>query len=267
MMNSKIRCYISTVVLVFVAMLIIKSGDIYAGQPQQINKEVVPSKAKYKSKKLKPGQKATYLENYRYRVTVPSDGYLTIIFDKGNTGDLIVYRKLESEKVTEGWLYQHGYERKLIIPVSKGNYYFDGGFQLGDDILWHGGYKYKFTKVRDPENYCMTKAIYAKRNKEMKIFDTPDNRYKRWFKIKLTKKQKIAVSGGFHGAIFGGTADCDLYNSDLEYLENVGWHPTEKAYEPGIYYLVVSVYQDISTLEMPDPCFIKFSWIGHTFVK
>ena len=129
---------------------------------------------------------------YRYKVTVPSSGYLKIQGD-----DPSFYAKLNDPESYAYHVYTNTVEIDKI-PVDKGTYYFGS-----DD--YDIRFKYSFQSVPMPKNYCAKKAVKLKAGKTVTAWITKQHYYCRWYKIKLTKKKKITFwSNGF----------VDVYSSD-----------------------------------------------------
>ena len=107
-------------------------------------------------------------------------------------------------------------------------------------------------------NYCIQNAIQIKANRKAEFAQTKNQCYKRWYKIKLNKRQKITipvVTSRFN-------LDCSLYDSNLNYIkckENESTHTitTYGEQAKGTYYLVFE--DDFSEL-LDKGCYYGFYW-------
>lgn len=103
----------------------------------------------------------------------------------------------------------------------------------------------KRTNVINKPNYCLSNALHVKRRKKIEIAQTKANNYDRWYKIVLTKKQKITISGDFRQ--YDIINSCDLYDSNFNSIRCTytdGTVETDGKQPKGTYYLVVkdSIY-------------------------
>lgn len=172
-------------------------------------------------------------QSYTYnKITVPSDGYITITMagnnDKSHV-DIWLYDKKKS--YSNGTLCTSEKTMTVKCAVSKGTYYLRGSSY--DSYK----YKWKFTKAVNKPNYTASKALALKANKEVVVVNTPKDTYDRWYKIKLTKKKSINYWYSGYGYV-------TLYDEDMEQLdtlydEDEGCYYTRKLLPKGTYYVRV----------------------------
>ena len=175
---------------------------------------------------------------YRYKLVIPADGYLKVWLGKKGTGDVtygsfLIFRTLKSERE---WNLGHRsvYSGLIYIPISKGTYY----------CSWNcdnNQMKYQFIKVKQKKNYTLTKAAQLKKGKKEVVCQTPMYNYSRWYKIKLTKEQKITVKTNltfpiiifdqWHDEVSSFTSSVGNYNTTVQ---------THEVQAPGTYYICVN---------------------------
>ena len=198
----------------------------------------------YKVIALKPNVSVTQRKNdtkktddgtsrtvYYYKAVAPSEGYFTVTVKKGlskNNAQLKIYNDLGPKPIGN---FKDKQDVVRVLPVSKGALYFRAS--SGNTI------DYKFTKVVQKNNYCRAKALPLKKGKKETVCQTPKYNYVRWFKINLTKKQKITLycSGRSHASIFDDGLN-SVHSSSIS-TSNTMWaiERTEKKMPKGSYYI------------------------------
>ena len=182
--------------------------------------------------------KSTY-----YKIVVPGEGYITLSA-KNTKGGVAYFDILDSNKEpfcdTETLFASGKKPQSIKVPVSKGKYY----IRLNEDDYWDlGGYAYaknKFTSVKQPENYCMGKALTLKAGSYKKIYQTPKYSFDRYFKIKLTKAKKITIKSKSEVLIYDDEGNwIDTTSSDTGGI----WTNKTKKLKAGSYYIRV-LYSD-----------------------
>ena len=210
------------------AMLLLPAGrvsakDIYKSIPLKQNKTV-----KQKANMYTTGK--TYY--YRYKISVPGDGYIT--FDlKKNGHSSISFSLFHGLKDTDEfyWFSSSRKKERLLIPVSKGSFYVSDHEKNG--IRW------KFTRVKAGSNYSPEKASALQAGKKVKICQTPDYNFSRWYKITLRKKQPVTfwAEKGEQVKIY----DEDFTNYSVEHAGSGSLkYFTSNSLEPGTYYLCMN---------------------------
>ena len=192
--------------------------------------------------------------NTYYKVTVKDDGYLTVSAkeSKLSYGYINVdgYKKVgKNYNHITGILSSDKKSASGKFAVKKGTYYLQGTYGTQ--------FKYTFTKAVFKENYCASKAIDLKSNKEVVVVNTPKKAYDRWYKIKLTKKQKLTFwSTGAGGAsIF----DSNMKIVDVKYddKDDTKWYSSSKL-KKGTYYVRISNGAIVGFSD--EPAVATFKW-------
>lgn len=154
---------------------------------------------------LSPGRWVSANQKTWLRINVAKTGYLTFntTGGEGDTGSSPWLNLYNSSKAVylDLFLGDGG-----CVPVKKGTYYVR--------LEWSGRIKYSFTKDPSKKNYSKKKAVKLKKNKRAVtvIYASGKKKtWKRYYKIKLTKKQylhlKITVN---HTPSEIGGIYCDL---------------------------------------------------------
>lgn len=103
----------------------------------------------------------------------------------------------------------------------------------------------KATSTINKQNYCLQNAITLAKNKSVEFAQTKKNCYNRWFKIVLTKRQKISIVS--NRSIYR----CDIYDSKLndimcegkgDELNDYHIETTNKKLPKGTYYICFTLY-------------------------
>ena len=189
-------------------------------------------------KKLKEGTWTTN-ETQFYKITVPKDGELYFQVRKKQSdipgsGGLYTVKEDAASKVTPGQKYKGGWAPLSIVndrvAVKKGTYYLrvDGGTL-----------KYKFTAAGNQKNKTKKKAISLRADKTAKAIMLPKMNYDRWYKITISKKQKIEIETNLYYTVLD---DVTVYNSDGQKVamtkgDKNGVSCSKKALPKGTYYI------------------------------
>ena len=184
-----------------------------------------------------------------YKITVPNDGYITLSVANPSGSYMDVDMHNKSKKYLGGIIFTDKKNDTATYAVAKGTYYLRAyqtkGFQL----------KYKFTKAVNKSNYCIGKAVKLKKNAKVTVVQSPMNNYDRWYKITLTKKQKINMSIIGSGSMTLYDADCEQVSLKSNYKSGTETYVTKQAQKKGTYYVRVRSYHNYSQAEM-----CTFSW-------
>ena len=233
--NSASRKCLCLLIAALFAVLLSSSffaADIYKSIPLSQNKTAAQKSYTYTYNSKTGISTYTY---YRYKITIPAGGYITVTTGKGKTDseyrEVSFYRKLNDEdSAYSWWIYGTKKNGVFTIPIDKGTYY----LRTYDNHT----IKYKFTKVQQKPNYCVGKAVPLKKNQKALICQTPLYNYSRWYKIQLPKKQAVNIW-------FDEWNRASLYDSGLHYIsmEHAGtnsprYFSTEKL-PKGTYYIRV----------------------------
>ena len=209
-------------------MIVLSTSQVWAARvckPINLNqnKEVTQKADKKKKKKY---------YSYYYKLSVPGDGFITLSLQKGKkTGNRLSYGLYKKPGDIRP-IYSNSIAVKgkadIQIPMGKGIIYLRT--TIGSKVKW------KFTKVTPPSNYAPDTAMSLKKGKKVTISQTPQNSYDRWFKVTLTKKQRITFWAEAENLV-------DVYNEDMEKcdVERAGSQSlkyyTSDSLKAGTYYL------------------------------
>ena len=140
-----------------------------------------------------------------YKIKVSKAGRLIFTFLNGSASFLITPSTDDcSAYISNG----------SSVVVDKGTYYLR---------LSSGKCKYIFKAATTQTNYCADKAKKLKAKKTAKMFFTSKNNFSRWYKITLSKKQKIRIE-------FNHSRDVVLYNAKGKAIDI---HSSEPSYSLG----------------------------------
>ena len=209
----------------------VRAADVRKSITLKQNKEVT-------LKAIERKKKTNY--HYYYKLSIPGDGFITLTI-RGKSGTRFCYylfRKLSKASsfcfdafVVKG-------KTAIQIPMDKGTVYLSA--TQGYKVKW------KFTKVAVPSNYSPDTAMSLKKGKKIKVCQTPKYSFDRWFKVALTKKQRITFWAEAGRQV-------SVYNEDLDEtydVERAGSQSlkycTSESLEAGTYYLCMSEMDNTS---------------------
>ena len=206
---------------------------------------------------LKSNSTVNVNENMWMKVKAPKKG-LVFLYVKGRSDPIAeLYNSKKWRFPDHYYEYDKG---KLIIPVSKGTYYLK---------LYNPGYaaiKYVFKADPSKKNYTKKKAISIKPNKTYTtVIYSGDkkNTWNRYFKIKLTKKQRITIlfaSDYIYGEVINAKGQ---YISTSSYYDKNGHRvgfTTDRKLPKGTYYLKISDSWNSVTRKQTTGRYYSFKW-------
>ena len=169
------------------------SCNVFAATSKKVYKAVSVSagkwyNVKYSDYKYDSTTKVGTTTYYRYKVTVPGEGYISMLVRKGtNTSAYRYLHMYNTLKAADdwGWWSDEGTTVKYNIPVSKGVYYFGAS---NDQKIY-----YKFNAVKQRPNYTVSRAIDLAAGKKIPVVQTPQCNYARVYRVTLTAKKAINV--------------------------------------------------------------------------
>jgi hypothetical protein len=183
-----------------------------------------------------------------YKFTIKEDSVVT--FNYTNTGDysvsaIYVYTDKNKKNNVDSLFKSSAGSGKFFVTLKKGTYY----VEMYD--TWYGSRSATGSKVKvswsavskiNKDNYCRSKAIALKANTIAYVAQTPDNDYDRWYKIKLTKTQKVTIL-----TPYGSNSMITLFSPNYQtYTFNVA-DSTQKVtadkLPAGTYYVRVSTFR------------------------
>ncbi len=176
-----------------------------------------------------------------YKITIPQDGYITFTVKNPKKNNIYIDVYNKNKVYMDMPVYTKASNETVQYPVAKGTYYLRG------DNWDSFQFKYKFTKVTGKTNYCAAKAVKLKKNSNVTIVQTPQKHYDRWYKITLTKKQKINYW-------FTGQGSVELYDADFNMISvnsgSKGKYTTKQTQNKGTYYVGIRSYYSVRAARM-----------------
>lgn len=127
-----------------------------------------------------------------YKIKVPAEGYIRVFMNDSHLTehihgnhmpDIALY---DSYKIADENVYMTCAFRDETnwLAVKKGTYYLSPRY-AGTKFRWN------FQKKSSGSNYCMAKAETVKNGKNSVLYYGYGYEFSKWYKVKLTKKQKI----------------------------------------------------------------------------
>ena len=136
----------------------------------------------------------TDMRDHVYQIVVPYNAILTIQYSGNKKNNSIFISQGEG-----GWHQDFQYitsgkskSAKQTFVVEKGTYHITN---CKDNKPVRLKYSIKKIQSQNQSNYRKSKAVILKKNKNLSVLQTFDENYYRWYKIKVTKTQKIRIIG------------------------------------------------------------------------
>ena len=165
-----------------------------------------------------------------YKLTIPQDSLVTITYQ--GTSDyswIYFYTDQACKEYVEG---VNGAKGTIHVVLGDGVYYIR--FSKANDIA---------TFIITPQsqinnnNFSKSKAQSLKTNTWVEIINSPNHTYNRWYKIKLTKKQKVKITtsedAGYNVTIYNAK------NKRVSVADGAKTIVTQKKLPKGTYYICV----------------------------
>ena len=190
---------------------------------------------------------------YCYYFTLPSPGTVTFSLKNASSFHLYNSKNKPALKKDDNALYS-SYDplAKKTFALDKGTYYFR---------IWSnnnkGRVKYTFEKGMFSKNYCLSKAQFLNKNKTVRIVQTRNNHYYRWYKLVLKKKQAITYFTNSGNSIVLYDEDLNVIDCERAGSESPKYFTSTKQ-PKGTYYARVSWGTDYS-FKYVGAC-ITFKW-------
>lgn len=146
------------------------------------------------------------------------------------------------------------------MAKSKGSFYFCAGkgstyFSMYD---WKGTTKAKFTVTPqnkiNTDNYKKANAMSLSPNKWVKVAQTPNYEYTRWYKVVLNEMQEIVVNTNEGGGDFIRILNSNSRSVPIARGSKLVM--TEDLLPAGTYYIIVGGYYD----DYDTRGYIRFKW-------
>lgn len=202
-----------------------------------------------------------------YKISVPASGYVRVYLNTNNA----VKTKIRPA------LYKHTYQNTIYfnnnpvvtlpstgatttyVSLEKGTYYF---FAVkGTKFRWD------FQKVSHLHNYCKAKAYSQAAGKNRILYFDYGYEHAQWFKVTLSKKQKIAayirnIDGGFTPDMLILDSRCRSVKAARREGANGDFTLRSDLLNKGTYYIRISrsndYYDSSSTID--DGRILSFTW-------
>ena len=178
-------------------------------------------------------------ESNYYKVVVGGEGYITLTSKTDDEDSIPYYEILNSKKhefsdhtYVDGGVYGN---KTIKVAVSKGTYYIH---YFGGDSDDTACVKYTFTSIKQPTNYCKSKAITLKAGTKKKMYQTPKYGFNSYFKIKLGTKRKVTVYSESNITIINSKGKKYETSVDYSYDEYINKYKTTKKLPAGTYYII-----------------------------
>jgi len=180
MKNLKRHLGILLVFAMLVGMLVPSSTVMAASK--KISATLTPTKSNQKQKYSK--------RDVWYKMDITGEGYVTITLPAKNTDSISIYDAAREEYTSiEGdWNKTVSYK----YAVSKGSIYiYVRSYWESSNNLHY--FNYKFTSINQTNNSRKGAAYSLSKNKEVSFYQTPDYTFRRWYKLSVTKGQRLTV--------------------------------------------------------------------------
>ena len=132
-----------------------------------------------------------------YKLALSADSIITIKRKGNDSGAAYVLfytdKKCDGSSINDDY-----YSGTEIFSLAKGTYY----IKMYDDWSEYTNMQVKITvqKAVNQSNYCRAKAVSLKPNKTVKIAQTSDYCYDRWYRITLNTKKTVTITTDEHMA-------------------------------------------------------------------
>lgn len=191
-----------------------------------------------------------------YKFTL-SDDSLVQVYWSNNTKNgtaITLYVDKDKKKMID-FLYPSGQKTgKEFYALKKGTYYVDmyDYYQVASvKITWNVASKY------DKQNYCMAKATTLNKDTIANVVQTPRYDYSRWYRIKLTKAQKVTILSPYGNGGFVYLYSPSWQSYQFSTADSTNKVTTDKL-AAGTYYIRVAM--DGSYYQGVEGSYIAFKW-------
>lgn len=179
-----------------------------------------------------------------YKLVLDADSIVTVHEKQNKTKQTVFLIFNNKKNLNSNNIYGFDFsikkEGSFPVPLSKGTYYirmFDYSNKPSTQI------KVTVEKAVNKTNYCMSKAITLKANQLIKIAQTADHSYDRWYKITLSKKKEVIITTNEDHADYIRLYDAKMNRIDCAYGSTKVI--TEEQIPQGTYFIrVISEWYD-----------------------
>jgi len=156
------------------------------------------------------GLKSVKKDSTYYKLNLSSDSIVTVYWRNVNewAGVTFYSRASGSAGICEASIHERN--GSAAVALAKGTYYIRMGYdgEKGSSIPQ---VRVIVKKPVNKANYSKSKAVALSANTKVRIAQTDNNSYDRWYRIKLTKKKVVTLKAPQHY-----TSSILLYNSKSE---------------------------------------------------
>lgn len=215
---------------------------------------------RYRVETLKKGTwyKVPYEDkaNTIYKLALSADSIVTINRKGNNSGE--AYVLFYTNKKCEGSSINDDYRTSgtEIFSLAKGTYY----IEMYDDLTEKPDTQVRITvkKAANQDNYCRAKAVSLMPNKTVKIAQTSNYCYDRWYRITLNSKKTVTITTNE-----GEAGNISLYDSKMQRVVCTRGSRkviTEDPIKKGTYFIRVTSYDDYDYVGEYVGTYMTLSW-------
>lgn len=215
----------------------------------------------YRVETLKKGvwYKLPYVENTDkiFKLALSADSIITVNWKGNKSGQAIVffYPNTKCDNEIKYCIFDNGLTGSEVIALTKGTYYirmYDHQEKSTAQV------KFTVQKAVNQNNYCRAKAVSLKPNKTVKIAQTADYCYDRWYRITLNSKKTVTITTN------EGEADSiRLYDSKMKKIDCTSGSRkviTEDPIKKGTYFIRVMSPNDYDYVGECTGTYLTLSW-------
>ncbi len=191
--------------------------------------------------------------NTIYKLVLSTDSIVTVNWKGNKSGEArsYIYTNTKCDESISYCIDDESPSGSKMIALPKGTYYIQM-YEWEDRPTTQ--VKVTVQKAVNQNNYCRAKAVNLKPNKTVKIAQTADYCYDRWYRITLNSKKTVTITTNEE------MAECiTLYDSKMQEIDCTSGSRkviTEDPIKKGTYFIRVRAY---SVGEYVGTC-VTFSW-------
>ena len=196
-------------------------------------------------------------DNTIYKLALSTDSIVTVKWKGNKTGEAILYfyPNTKCDDYIKHCIYDKEPSGSEMVPLTKGTYYIQM-YEYKEEPTTQ--VKVTVQKAVNQNNYCRAKAVSLKPNKTVKIAQTADYCYDRWYRIRLNSKKTVTITTN------EGNADyIRLYDSKMQRVDCTSGSRkviTEDPIKKGTYFIRVMSPDDYFYVDEYVGTYITLSW-------
>ena len=157
------------------------------------------------------------LKNYGvaplYKMTLEKDSLVKVSWsnNKNSSAQMLLYTDSKRTKLVTSAGFNDGASGKKFFSLKKGVYYiymYDN-FESAAAPTTKVNFSWTPASNYNKENFCSSKAIMLNANTTESVVQTPSENYPRYYKIKLTREQKVQIL-----TPYGNNTYIHIYSAD-----------------------------------------------------